>query len=94
MHKFNVWALTLAVGCTSAITMLAFSWLACLGCPKMKAAVTFMSNLYTGFAPTFMGGVVGAIWGFIVGAISGFLIAVFYNLFEKYTCCQCNKEKK
>jgi hypothetical protein len=38
-----------------------------------------MASFYIGFKPTFLGGVIGAIWGFIDGAIGGVIIALVYN---------------
>jgi len=41
--------------------------------------VEMMSSIYLGFAPSVLGGIIGAVWGFIDGAIGGAIIALVYN---------------
>ena len=45
--------------------------------------VTTMSSLYIGYAPTFLGSIIGAIWAFVDGFIAGVVIAWIYNKFQK-----------
>lgn len=52
--------------------------------------VEVMSSLYIGFATTFLGGIIGALWGFVDGVICGILVAVFYNM----GCTMCCTKKK
>ena len=42
-------------------------------------AVSLLSSVYLGFAATWAGLFIGAIWGFADGFIGGFLIAWLYN---------------
>lgn len=77
MNKLNVKALTIALGCTWAISMLILGWAAIFG--FYTNFVEIIASAYIGFAPTFIGGIIGAIWGFFDGAIGGFLIAIIYN---------------
>ena len=38
-----------------------------------------LSSLYIGYGPSFLGGIIGAVWGFIDGAIGGAIFALIYN---------------
>lgn len=49
--------------------------------------VQALSTIYIGYSPTFLGGIIGAIWGFIDFFIFTWLVALIYN------CC-CSKCKK
>ena len=42
-----------------------------------------ISSLYIGYAPTFLGSIIGAIWAFVDGFIAGVVIAWVYNKFQK-----------
>ncbi|NOX25417.1 MAG: membrane-associated protein [Deltaproteobacteria bacterium] len=61
--------------------MLFAGWAAIFGWSAKFVAV--MSSVYIGFKPTFLGGIIGALWGFIDGATSGVIIAVIYNAVTK-----------
>lgn len=74
----------LAIGVSWAIGMFAMGLLA-LFFGWGTAMVTSFSELYIGYAPTFIGSIIGAIWGFVDGFIFGVLIAWFYNIFLR--CC-------
>jgi len=54
--------------------------------------VKLAGSVYVGYAVTFKGIAIGALWGFIDGFVCGVLIAVFYNLCKK--CCPCKGCKK
>lgn len=71
----------LAVGVTWGIMSLALGWAAMFGWGG--ALVRVYSSLYSGYEPTFAGGIIGGIWGFVVGSVGGYLIAYFYNYFNK-----------
>jgi len=45
--------------------------------------VTPLSSLYIGYAPSFVGGIIGGIWGFFDGLIGGAILALLYNAFAK-----------
>lgn len=61
--------------------MLFAGWASILGwCAKF---VEIMASIYIGFKPTFLGGIIGAIWGFIDGAVGGAIIAFVYNIATK-----------
>lgn len=45
--------------------------------------ISGLSSVYMGYAPTFMGAVMGAIWGFFDMLIAGIVLAVVYNIFIK-----------
>ncbi len=52
------------------------------GDPYLDGGTTFVSafsNLYIGYGPTFVGGIIGAVWGFFDGAVAGAVIALVYN---------------
>jgi hypothetical protein len=78
-QRLHVWALTLSLGIVSAIFMLFFGWMGALGWGTEM--IKSFTNFYIGFEPTFIGGIIGAVWGFVEGAITGWLIAVIYNIF-------------
>lgn len=77
MEELNVKALAFGLGTTFALYMLLAGWLAMFGWGGALAEV--IASVYIGFAPTFTGGIIGAIWGFIDGAVGGAIIAYVYN---------------
>lgn len=48
--------------------------------------IKIMSSAYLGFAPTFMGGVIGGVEGFIDVFIFAWLVALIYNCCCKGSC--------
>ncbi len=58
-------------------------WLSGFGVPMTR----MWGTVYIGFAPTFVGGILGFIWGFIDFFIFGALVAWVYN-------CACCKKKE
>ena len=85
-EKLHVWALTLSLAVVSALWLMIVAWLGALGWGT--PVIELMSAYYIGYAPTFIGGLVGIVWGAILGGLCGCLIAVFYNLFF---CKRCKK---
>lgn len=52
--------------------------------------IQVLGSAYIGYAPTFWGGVIGAVWGFVDFFIFGALVAWVYNA---CSCCKhCQKE--
>ncbi len=81
MDKINVKALAIAFGVTWSIAMLISAWAAIFG--WAGKIVEVMGSVYIGYEPTFLGGIIGAVWGFLDGAIGGALIAWIYNFSSK-----------
>ncbi len=81
MNKLNVRGLAIALGSTWALAMLFAGWASIYGWTTEFVAV--MGSVYVGFEPTFLGGIIGAVWGFVDGAIGGLLIAIIYNAVSK-----------
>lgn len=81
MKELNVKGLALAGGIVWAIYMIFMGWAAAMGWGV--GFVEMASSVYIGYAPSFLGGIIGAIWGFVDGAIFGALIGVFYNKFTE-----------
>jgi len=77
MEKLNVKALAIALGVSWGLGMLFVGWASMFGWGTKL--VEIMSSVYIGFAPSFIGAVIGAIWGFFDGAIGGAVIALVYN---------------
>lgn len=95
--RICVGALGLSIGLLSAI------WVALLGFAAMyfnvgHEWVKLAGTIYVGYAVTFKGIFIGALWAFIDGFICGALIAFFYNLCVKCCkcckCCSCGKDVK
>ena len=78
MNKLNIKAFTISTGITWGFAMLFLAWVSSFGWGIRDVSV--ISGLYLGYTPTFIGGIIGAIWGFIDGAIGGFIFCYFYNL--------------
>ena len=79
MYRFNLKALALSLGITWALGLLFLGWVGAFGWGL--EAVDVFSSFYIGYEPTFIGGVIGAVWGFIDGAVGGIVIGFLYNLF-------------
>ena len=81
-NKCDVFALGLGIGILFAayafllgLSALVFDW--------GTELVEIMGKLYIGYAPTFLGSIIGAIWAFVDGFIAGVVIAWIYNKFQK-----------
>lgn len=81
MEKLNVKALAVALGASWGGGMLFLGWASIFGWGTK--VVDVISSVYIGFAPTFLGGIIGAIWGFADAAIGGAIIALIYNYIVK-----------
>lgn len=79
MNKLNIKALAVAGGILWGLYMLFIGWSAWLLGWGTDLVAT-ISSLYIGFEPTFVGGIIGAIWGLVDGAIAGGIIAWVYNV--------------
>ncbi|MGB2768459.1 MAG: bacteriophage holin [Candidatus Zixiibacteriota bacterium] len=77
MEKLNVKALTVSLGATWGFFVLCLGWVAGFGWGTRVVEV--MSSVYIGYAPCFVGGLIGALWGFLDGAVGGLIIALVYN---------------
>ncbi|MGB2982011.1 MAG: bacteriophage holin [Candidatus Zixiibacteriota bacterium] len=77
MEKLNVKALTVSLGATWGFFVLGLGWVAGFGWGTRVVEV--MSSVYIGYAPCFVGGLIGALWGFLDGAVGGLIIALVYN---------------
>jgi hypothetical protein len=78
MDRLNVKALAIAGGvpvgpvhADDRLVCVVFNW--------GNGFVAAMSSVYIGFRPTFLGGIIGAVWGFFDGAVAGAIIAWVYN---------------
>lgn len=85
MGKLDVKALAVGLGVSWAVSMLFAGWVSIFGWGIKFVEV--MSSVYIGYAPTFLGGTIGAIWGFIDGAIGVLFIIlmaiVYYRTIKK-----------
>jgi hypothetical protein len=81
MKRIKLRAAILSFGITWAIAMLFIGWVAMFGWGIRVVEV--LSSLYIGFAPTFIGGIIGAIWGFFDGAIGAVIFVLIYNAMVK-----------
>jgi hypothetical protein len=81
VEKLNVKALALALGVTWSLFVLCIGWAAGFGWGIRMVEV--MSSVYIGYAPSFLGGIIGALWGFFDGAVGGLIVALVYNSIVK-----------
>ena len=78
-------SLGIGIGVASGIFMIAFAWAAWLW-GFGAAMIDQYSAFYYGYAPTFVGGLIGGIWGLVEGFIFGVIVALFYDLVAR--CCK------
>ncbi len=81
MRKIDAKSAILAFGITWAVAMLFVGWVAMFGWGTK--VVDVLASLYIGFAPTFIGGLIGAVWGFFDGAIGAAIFVFVYNAIVK-----------
>jgi len=79
MQKLNVKSFALAWGISFGIYFIFIGWVAALGWGDK--IVELISSFYIGYAPTFLGGIIGGVWAFFDGLIGGAIIAFVYNAF-------------
>lgn len=85
--KLNPWRFAFAFGLIWALGMLLTGW-ACWLFEYGEPFVDLMGSIYLGFKPTFVGGIIGAIWGFVDFFVFTLLVAWVYNC-----CCgRCEQE--
>jgi hypothetical protein len=77
MEKLSVEGLAVGLGVSWSALVLFIGWVSVTGWGTN--VVDVLSSLYIGYAPTFLGGIIGAIWAFVDGAIGGLIIALVYN---------------
>lgn len=82
MQKINVKALGLSLGIVWAFCVL-FCGLSSLLFDFGTSFVVLFSSFYYGYAATFLGSIIGAVWGFVDAFIGGVLIAWLYNKLAK-----------
>ena len=81
MERLSVKALAMGLGVSWAACALFTGWASIFGWGTKF--VEMMSSVYIGYTPTFLGGIIGAIWGFVDGAIGGVIIALVYNVIAR-----------
>ncbi len=77
MEKLKVWPLAIAVGLSWSFCMVTLGWASSWGWGQELVRV--FSSLYIGYAPGFLGGIIGGLWGFGDGFLGGLIIAWVYN---------------
>ncbi len=81
MQKLNVKAFTLSWAICFGVYFLALGWIAMSGWGVQLVDV--LSSLYIGYAPTFVGAIIGGIWAFFDWGIGALIIALIYNALAK-----------
>jgi hypothetical protein len=77
MKKLSVKGLAISLGVAWAALVLSVGWTSIFGWGT--GFVEVLSSLYIGYAPTWLGGIIGAAWAFVDGAVGGLIIALVYN---------------
>ena len=54
---------------------------------SLMPLVKSLELVFAGFGPGLVGGAIGFVWGFVTGYVAGGLIGFFYNLGNRYCCC-------
>ena len=78
-NKLNPKALALSLGIIGAVSIFLLGILPILFDKWGHNLVLTIGSLYIGYAPTFKGAIIGALWGFFDGFIGGYLMAILYN---------------
>ncbi|KYK27153.1 hypothetical protein AYK26_00470 [Euryarchaeota archaeon SM23-78] len=78
MNKLSVKGFAIAFGVSWGLLVLSIDWFAALFKWGTSLA-NGLSSLYLWSGPSFLGGIIGALWGFVDGAIGGAIIALVYN---------------
>ncbi len=65
-------------GLSFGLWIMILGWLASYGWGN--SIVNLLSPLYIGYAPTFVGGIIGGIWGFFDWGIGAAIVAWIYNM--------------
>lgn len=77
MQKINVKAFALSWGICFGVYFLFLGWTGMFGWGQRLVEV--FSSLYIGYAPTFLGGIIGGVWAFFDWGIGALIIALVYN---------------
>lgn len=80
--RIEMRSMGIRLGLLFGITLLTLSW-ASLFFGMGTPIVVLLSTLYSGYAPTLMGGIIGLILGFVHGFIVGALVAVIKDCVKK-----------
>lgn len=81
-------SLGIALGIVKGLFLMLLAWAAWLWAYG-DVLVQLLSNMYVGYAPTFVGGFIGGLWGLLVGFIFGLIIGLIYDCCV--CCCKCGK---
>ena len=81
MKKLNVMGFAIAWGASFGVWIMILGWMAMFGWGNK--IVDILSSLYIGYAPTWLGGIIGGVWGFFDWAIGAAIVAWIYNMFIK-----------
>ena len=81
MKKIDAKALGLSLGIIWSALIFFSAFMAMFG--WADKIVDVFGSLYIGYAPTFIGAIIGAIWAFVDAFVGGLLIAWLYNKFVK-----------
>jgi len=77
--RLRVVSVALAAGLTWGFGVLLLGWVS--GGGWGGRLVDVLSSVYVGYAPTFLGGLIGGAWAFVDGFVAGLVLAFFYNAF-------------
>ena len=83
-HRLSVIGLGLGFGISWALGIFLMGVVAGLWGWGM-GMVNLYSQVYVGYGPSFLGGLIGGVWGFVDFFIFGVVAAFVYNIFVK--CC-------
>jgi hypothetical protein len=84
----------IAWGLTMGLIMAVIAWVGWLTGSGLML-IEQVSNFYSGYDASLVGGLWGLLWGFIEGFLMGFFIALFYDLMIhccKKCCCKKSGE--
>ncbi len=76
--KLHVKALAVSLGIVNALFMLGYALLGAFfgwGLEGLK----LLAHFYPGYAPSLIGGLIGAFWAFLDGVLFGLVLAYLYN---------------
>lgn len=80
--RLSVKGMALGVGALWAFYILLAGWGSIFGWGT--GFVGAFANLYIGYGPSVVGGLIGMVWGFFDGAVAGAIIAAVYNCSTRY----------
>lgn len=85
--KFCVLSFGFALGIAKGLFFMILAW-SSAGFGYGSEMITLLASVYHGYAATFVGGIIGAVWGLVDGFIFGIILAGLYNCF---VCACCKK---